>query len=178
MKLAFAILVLLLTPLAKADSVWTYQGNSTSDPDVGIIGPTSFIPTPNPCNCALSGTLILDAFNNPVGWSFTEGGFTLNNTDSILGLSINQLIPGEPLFSRWFIGIIGADFSFLSIYDGSNYEATDSGPGLYVQGNKGSWTDPIGTPEPSTIFLVGLAALGLGITTGSSMFRPVFRSQL
>jgi hypothetical protein len=163
--LLIAALLALLAGTVKADSIWYYAGNSTSDPDVGTFTPTQFIPTPNPCNCALVGSLTLDAGNNPIAWSFTEGAYTLNNTDSTIGLGINTTLFGldVPLFSRWGMVVTGAEFNFISIYDGSNYEATDYGPSLYVQGNKGTWTDPMSTPEPSTLALLvaGVSALAL-----------------
>jgi hypothetical protein len=73
------IAVLLFVPaLARADSVWTYQGNSIDyfqGVNPGPIGP-------NPCNCALTGSVTLDASGTPLSWSFTAASTTWNIGDS------------------------------------------------------------------------------------------------
>jgi hypothetical protein len=165
-KLNLGILALaLLAGTANADSIWYYTGNSTSDPAVTI---------PNPCNCALDGTI---TFADPItglftqidpilSYSFTDGAFTFNNTNSTI--SLGPATPGDVgLFNSWTLSIqaLNGQFGFFSQrYD--NFEATDSGSGgLYVQGNKGTWTDPIGTPEPGTVLLLGIAIIGLLIGT-------------
>jgi len=73
------------------------------------------------------------------------------------------------LFSEWFVAITGANGLFLlTEYYGSSFEATDGGSGgLYVQGNHGTWSDPVATPGPSTLVLLGLGLLAL-ITRGRS----------
>jgi hypothetical protein len=143
----------LLAATASADTLWTYQGNS-----VGEQGPL-FAP-PNPCACALSGSLTLDASGQPIAWNFTDGTTTLNQTDSAISFTANYT---PTLFGEWFMSLTGADGIFLlTEYYGSQYEATDGGSGsLYVQGNHGTWSDPVSTPEPGTFALVGFGLLAL-----------------
>jgi hypothetical protein len=168
MKLALGILALtLLAGTAKADTVstWNYQGNVNNygqffeNP-----GPTS----PNPCNCALTGTVTLDN-GNPVSWSFSAGAVTWNNNNSsFTQFNGNLVLPADPspLFTLWNVALVDTQgdtfftrrttFSMLDAYDFSSN-------GLIVQGDPGTWSDPVGTPEPGTfaLLVLGLAALTL-----------------
>lgn len=168
MKALFVVALLLLSIPAKADSVWDYHGNALGDPTVGHLDfeHQTFVPTPNPCQCAIEGSLVLSDSGVPTLWNFTVGAITLTNLNSTLSLD-DLAWPGNPnLFAGWFLAIQGAGARIASSFYGSNYEATDgvsvNGAAYqYVQGNHGFWTDPIATPEPSTIFLLLVATVAL-----------------
>jgi PEP-CTERM motif-containing protein len=165
MKYLIAIVLLLATTVARADTVWTYTGNTTSTPNVQRqFG--------NPCNCALFGSVVLDDNLKPVSWSFTDGTHTLTNVNSTGG--INPIdIPGVgagALFVTWNVYLIGNDgWIIRSNNYGSPFEETDASfnftngftSWLYVQGNQGIWTE-IATPEPSALALLvaGLVLIG------------------
>jgi hypothetical protein len=78
------------------------------------------------------------------------------------------LLPGNPPFTTWKLFLVGTSFDLFTGFEGSAFEATDSGPSLFVQGNKGVWTEstPVGTPEPNTLILLGagLTALALAMS--------------
>lgn len=71
------IVAILFTPaLAKADSVWTFEGNLT-DPGTWHGGqPVTH------CNCDLDGTILFDDNFKVLAYSFTDGTHTLNNQNS------------------------------------------------------------------------------------------------
>ena len=163
--LTFALLA-ALAGTAKADTVWQYQGNSINyggmfynpGPNGGPV-PIGDI-QPNPCNCALTGSVTLDASGNPVAWNFTAAGdnwTSANSTGSInpvltigapvvpfvlWGIELTNNL-GETMFSQF------GTFSMLDAYDFSSN-------GLIVQGDPGTWTDPVSTPEPGTFSLLGV----------------------
>ena len=150
------IVLLLLCPIAKADTIFDYQGGVMSG-----------------CSCALTGSVTLSA-DNVLAYDFTDGTHTLTNLDSTGYLSPLGAFqdPTQPPFSvSWFIHVTSANgWGILIDYYGSAFEATDaSGQGVgesplgafgYLQGHPGVWTDPpVPTPEPST----GLMVLGAGV---------------
>jgi hypothetical protein len=146
----------LLTGTASADSVWTYTGNAMD-------GSSYQQGTLAACGCSLSGTLILDPNYNPIGWSFTDGTHTLNNTDSTINLDPfwYRSKDAGPLQS-WFMNISGSNMEFHSwrgidptyFTDGSFVNGVWFGHNAY---NPGSWT----TPEPGTLALLGVGLAGL-----------------
>jgi hypothetical protein len=165
-KLLLAILALaVLAGTASADTqTWTYTGNSVSGPSQG----QNPLP-PNPCGCALDGTItfaspmtgLTQTQQDVLSYSFTDGAYTFNQANSTLGFSAFTAA-NQPSFEEWFLEVTALDGTLAFFSEGyDTYEATDSGiGGLYVQGNQGTWTDSVATPEPGTLALL---AVGLGL---------------
>lgn len=163
--LTFACLA-VLAGVARADtfSTWNYAGNVNNyggmffNPGSSGLTPPPGDQLPNPCNCGLIGTVMLDN-GNPVSWSFTAAGITWNTNNSSFTEFNDNLADQSPLFTLWNLSLVDTSgdtlftrfttFSMLSAFDFSS-------DGLIVQGDPGTWTDPIGTPEPSTLALLGL----------------------
>jgi hypothetical protein len=170
--LALIVAMLFIPALAKADSVWTYQGNALS-----AGGAESG-------DGALTGTVLLNSNNQVEAWSFSapnDGGspFVLTNFNTIdasfnlfncascagtpfQGWSISMLVPfansplsGIDMFSDWNPDT-GVGHDFVSNHNGGFGQVN-------VTNNPGVWTEVVSTPEPSSLvsLLSGLAALGL-----------------
>jgi PEP-CTERM motif len=170
MKVLLAALALLLSAgMAKGDSIWEYSGNTIGDPGVGVLDFTQqkFIPTPNPCGCAIEGSLTLSNAGVPTLWGFTAGAVTLTNLNSTIELDDMAWVGNPNLFAGWMFEIAGQGVFISSSFTGSNFEATDgvtiNGQSYqYVQGNHGVWSDPpAATAEPGTLALIGVGLAGL-----------------
>jgi PEP-CTERM motif len=166
MKTLIAVFALaLLAGTAKADSVstWNYQGNVNNyggmffNPGPGGVAPPGD-ELPNPCNCALTGSVTLDN-GNPVSWSFAAAGITWNTNNSSFTEFYDNLADQSPLFTLWNLSLVDTSgdtlftrfttFSMLSAFDFSSN-------GLIVQGDPGAWVDHVSTPEPGTFALLGV----------------------
>src|ERR1700738_681044 len=99
MKRVFIIAFLFLIPaLARADDIWTYTGNSVSGESMG----QNPLP-PNPCGCALDGTItfaspmtgLTQTQQDVVAYSFTDGAYTFNQSNSTLGFNA-YIAVGQP----------------------------------------------------------------------------------
>ena len=160
MKISLALLALLVfAGAASADTVLTYTGNAKSDP---------LVQNPNPCGCALDGTVTLAAIIpsingadehefTPLSYSFSVNGFTFtqnNSTASFLFSFINGQV------DLWHVQGSTPGGQFFISYSYDLFEATDSGPNMYEQGNRGIWT-AVTTPEPGTLELLGAGLLAL-----------------
>lgn len=165
MKISLALLALLLFAVtASADTVLTYTGNASSDPIIQSWGPAF----QNPCGCALDGTVTLaaiipsmngaDAHDvTPLSYSFSVNGLTFTQNNSTASF-LFTIINGQVDF--WHIqGSTPGGQYFLS-YSYDLFEATDSAPGMYEQGNRGIWT-AVTTPEPGTLELLGAGLLAV-----------------
>ena len=153
MKLALGILALaLLAGTASADQTWVYTGNAVGSPAN---------PEGNTANgFAINGTVTFAAplvdLNQPdpvLSFSFTQGGFTFNNSNSTLNIAPFDFAQTVP-FLDWFFSI--SDANGLQMYS-IRYdigESVDVGPAGAEQGNPGTWADPV--PEPGTFALLGL----------------------
>jgi hypothetical protein len=183
--LALIVAMLFIPALAKADSVWTYQGNAVSVP--------SFSPCVGTClqsisgEAALTGTVLLNDSNQVEAWSFSVPGVDGELNPSVLtnfntinasfnlfncaacsgtpfkGWSISMFVPPPP-----FSGLAGIDmFSFWNPDTGIGQDYVNNHNGglgqVNVTNNPGVWTEVVSTPEPSSLIslLSGLAALGL-----------------
>jgi PEP-CTERM motif len=168
MKILLATLALaLVAGTASADTLWTYIGNATSDPFIQNFYPSSF---QNPCACALDGAVTLASIVpsanyfdehsvTPLAYSFTVNGFTFTQNNSTASF-LFSFIDGQ--VALWHISGSTLGGQFFQSYSYDLFEATDSGPGMYEQGNRGTWTGgPVATPEPGTFALLGLGLLAL-----------------
>jgi hypothetical protein len=163
MKLALGILALaLLAGTASADSTWTYTGNTISYAWGTNPGPIGV----NPCGCALDGFVTLDASGAVTGYSFTAGNDTLtqSNSTGLLGNDVFYVFDPADNYFRWGFDLVGQGVEMFSSFDGSYSDSGDySSGGLNVYADPGKWTDPVSTPEPGTIALVGLGLAVLAL---------------
>jgi hypothetical protein len=160
MKAILGILMgLVFINVASADTVWTYDGNSESG--------ASNVPAENPCDCAIDGTVVLDAAGNAIAWNFTDGTHTLTQANSSGTINPSPLHNGT-FFSTWGVVLqTGNGIVFASNFIGSTFEATDAvsvngSLFMFEQGNHGVWTETVPTPEPATGLLVA-CGLTLGL---------------
>lgn len=91
-RLAFIVAMLFIPALAKADSVWTYQGNVN-----GIISGNE--------GYALSGTVLLNNNDQAVAWNFTTGtpGIPSSSPISTLQARLIRLLLGVRYLSPFGI---------------------------------------------------------------------------
>jgi PEP-CTERM motif len=160
MKILLAVLALALVVGTASADTWTYTGNA--------IGNLVANPEGNTANgFAIDGTVVFASPLMPyqssypvVSFSFTQGSFTFDNSNSTLNIgpfAFGQTTP----FLDWTFSI--SDTAGLEMYS-IRYdigEAVDVGPAAAEQGNPGIWTDTVSTPEPSTLALLGLGLLAL-----------------
>lgn len=192
-RLALILAMLFIPALARADSVWTYQGNQLSAGGF-IFGDGG----------VLTGTVVLNNNDQVLAWSFSEnaeGGHTFTNANSI-GASFNLFncteCSGKP-FQGWAISMVTLNpatgqliggFELLSSYNpddnlGNPYAYPDYAMDyvnnhdgalgqVWVVNNPGTWTEvsAVATPEPSSLLclIVGIAVLTLAIYVSRS--RP------
>jgi hypothetical protein len=159
-RLALAAFLFLIPALAKADSVWTYQGNSIGSNPAGGEG------------FALTGTVLLNDSDQILGWNFSAGPDSFTNQNSTA--SIFDIFAGgssQP-FVFWDI-MISLPFDGGPIHEGGFMQtiktptfaldhASDHDGSFQVDAadNPGKWTELISTPEPSS-FLMLLTGVGL-----------------
>jgi hypothetical protein len=176
-RILMVAFLFLIPAMAKADSVWTFDGTLT-DPGNWHAG----FPYYNThCNCDLDGTMVFDANFNVLAYSWTDGTHTLNQNNSNMVFENNprtdpNISPNPPPLSTWLVSINAGDILLHTNYDGPGQGATsvnmsiaDGQPIGWGQPNvgpTGTWTEVVSTPEPGTLVLLcaGIAALALAIS--------------
>jgi hypothetical protein len=176
MKRVFIVLVLCLIPaLARADSVWTYQGNVNGS---GLPGQSE--------GYALTGTVLLNNNDQAVAWNFTTGtpGNTVFFTNFNSTGTINPFASSgsQVPFAFWNIvlftptGDIDGDSAVLTSNNtpGKGFDNVSDFNGGYLvneAGNPGVWTEVVSTPEPNSLLLVGAGIAALALTISLQKFR-------
>jgi hypothetical protein len=178
MKRVFIIAFLFLIPaLAKADSVWTFDGELT-DPGSWHAG---FPQYNTHCNCDLDGVMVFDNNYNVLAYSWTDGTHTLNQNNSNMVFLNNQNTqmalggkPGPyPPLITWSVSINAGDVLLHTNFDGPGQGATSVnfsfangqliGWGQPNLGPTGTWTEVISTPEPGSALLLGIGITALAL---------------
>jgi hypothetical protein len=155
-RIAAIIALLFAATVARGDSIYDYQGNQLS-------GCSS---------CYLSGSVTLagspmdtnnvEASFVPVAYNFVVAGSIFTETNSTGDFSF-RLQDGA--IGLWDVHISNANGSLFS-YSYDIAEATDSfalsnGATGGEEGNRGTWSGPVNTPEPGTLALLVVGLLGL-----------------
>jgi hypothetical protein len=179
-RLALIIVMLFIPALARADSVWTFDGELT-DPGSWHAGFTYYN---THCNCDLDGVMVFDNNFNVLAYSWTDGTHTLNQNDSTIVFMNNpetQMAlggkPGPyPPLITWAVSITGGDVYFHTNYDGPGQGATSVnvstadgqliGWGQPNLGPPGTWTEVVSAPEPGSLLLLGVGITALALATG------------
>jgi hypothetical protein len=119
------------------------------------VGDTVAYPEANTNNgFAIDGTVTFEDQLKPFqqsypveSFSFTQGSYNFNNSNSVLG--IGPFAFGVPVpFSSWTFFL--EDFSGNLLMDSIRYdvgESTDYGPAGSEQGRPGTWTEVVSTPS-------------------------------
>jgi hypothetical protein len=97
-RLALFVAMLFIPALARADSVWTFDGELT-DPGSWHAGFTYYN---THCNCDLDGTILFDDSFKVLAYSWTDGTHRLAQVDFELnGLEFRGLEQSPQTKSRW-----------------------------------------------------------------------------
>ena len=183
MKRACIIAFLFLIPaLAKADSVWTYQGNgpfASNAPGEGF---------------TLTGTVLLNNNDQAIAWDFVAGPDVFTNFNSTGTINPFACTNCTKPFSYWFIMLddptglspVGAGTHLISFSAGAgfvppvygNLTAFDiawNDDGSFGQvvtpNNPGVWTAVVSTPEPGSLLLLGAGIAALALTISLQKLR-------
>ncbi len=171
-----------LPVLAKADSVWRFEGNLT-DPGTWRGGQLV-----THCNCELDATVLFSGNFSVLAYSFTDGTHTLNNQNSTIVFSLPAGEPFDSPLAVWAVDVTGGDVVFHTNYNGPTQGAVDMnyvdvgnqlfGFGQANSGQNCSWTEVVSTPEPSSLIslLAGFGYLyGVRASDKAALIEEGFR---
>jgi hypothetical protein len=155
-RLALIIAILLIPALAKADSTWNYAGNGVGDiKDYPLFNDPNGLPIDGTVTFASTPVPYQQGYPT-LSFSFTQGGYTFNNSNSVLSIDPFGFSGAPNVFVEWDFSVF--DFSGDVLIRSVKYdvgESTDSGPVSSEQGAPGTWT-LVSTPEPGSLLLLGV----------------------
>ena len=178
-RLALIVAMLFIPALAKADSVWTYQGNSPepNGPGEGF---------------TLTGTVLLNNNDQALAWNFVAGPDVFTNFNSTGSINPFACISCTKPFTYWNIVLnipTGGPFDMgthlISYSDGPGVHSYSNGISaldiawnndgtfgqVVVALNPGLWTEVVATPEPGALALLGVGLTALALTITLQKFR-------
>jgi hypothetical protein len=156
---AVPVLLFFISTTARADSTWTYTGNASSGSQaINNTGGNGF---------AIDGTVTFagttETSASLLSFTFTQGPYTFNNTDSTLVIHPDSFGIGPPWSPSGWEVLSDSGQILLSVITYDVGESTDSGPAGSEEGNPGTWTETsaVATPESGTLALLGAGLVGL-----------------
>jgi hypothetical protein len=156
---------LLCTPAVANSVTYTYTGNPYN----------RFIDMSCPLDCRVSGSLTLSSpigdnqsvTVRPISFSFTDGDLTISSSlSNFVSDQFSLTTNARGAIIAWDIELAQPDRVFLSTYSNFNIPGSldmtyYAGASAQINGDPGSWSSSLITPEPSSFLLVGTGLLGL-----------------
>ncbi len=182
-----ALLVFGAAPAARADTLYTYTGTDFTNLDNPSVLPTGVT--------GLSGSVTLttslgdnfSGFVTPAAFSFTDGATTITQSNESLPYDSFYFVTNSSgAIINWDVELcaVGPSCSIpVDYFDTVNTSASTDDYSLYIDpggtyalawnlSSPGAWVEqPISTPEPSALLLLGSGLIGL-IGVKSRKSRP------